>query len=35
MMACRFCTVLDLLRLHKSGRYRSNADMTEIYEYAP
>jgi hypothetical protein len=24
-----------LLRQHKGGRYRSEADMVEIYEYAP
>jgi len=24
-----------MLRLHKGGRYRSEADMHEIYEYAP
>ena len=24
-----------LLRLHKGGRYRSEADMRKVYEYAP
>jgi hypothetical protein len=27
--------IARLLRLHKSGSYQSEADMTEIYEYTP
>jgi hypothetical protein len=30
-----FGTSRRLLSLRKSGRYRSEADMSEIYEYAP